>query len=113
MHLFKTVPVLLILGSLALAQKTPPKPAAVIASQWSDVHKKVLAMAKDFPEDKYDYKPQKDSRTFAEQVLHVTEGARFSIQLAKGESPKWTELKRADFKTKAAIVTALQSAITD
>jgi len=28
-------------------------------------------MAKDFPEDKYDFRLQKDERTFAENLLHV------------------------------------------
>ena len=28
-------------------------------------------MAQDFPEDKYDFKLQKDQRTFAENHLHV------------------------------------------
>lgn len=30
-----------------------------------------IAMAQDFPEDKYDFKLQKDQRTFAENLLHV------------------------------------------
>ena len=38
---------------------------------WNHVGNKLIAMAKDFPEDKYDFKVQKDERTFAENILHV------------------------------------------
>src|SRR5262249_20327908 len=38
---------------------------------WSQIGKKLIAMAKDFPEDKYDFKLQKDQRTFAQNLLHV------------------------------------------
>jgi len=31
---------------------------------WNQIGKKLIAMAKDFPEDKYDFKVQKDERTF-------------------------------------------------
>jgi hypothetical protein len=33
--------------------------------RWNDIGNKLIAMAKDFPEDKYDFKVQKDQRTFA------------------------------------------------
>ena len=38
---------------------------------WNQIGKKLIAMAKDFPEDKYDFKLQKDERTFARNLLHV------------------------------------------
>jgi len=38
---------------------------------WNQIGNKLIAMAKDFPEDKYDFKVQKDERTFAENLLHV------------------------------------------
>jgi uncharacterized damage-inducible protein DinB len=38
---------------------------------WNQIGKKLIAMAKDFPEDKYDFKVQKDERTFAENLVHV------------------------------------------
>ncbi len=31
---------------------------------WNQIGNKLIAMAKDFPEDKYDFKVQKDERTF-------------------------------------------------
>jgi len=38
---------------------------------WNQIGNKLIAMAKDFPEDKYDFKAQKDQRTFAQNLLHV------------------------------------------
>jgi len=38
---------------------------------WNDIGNKLIATAQDFPEDKYDYKLQKDQRTFAENLLHI------------------------------------------
>jgi len=38
---------------------------------WNSIGNKPIAMAQDFPEDKYDFKVQKDQRTFAQTLLHV------------------------------------------
>src|ERR1700686_4033914 len=38
---------------------------------WNHIGNKLIAMARDFPEDKYDFKLQKDERTFAQNLLHV------------------------------------------
>ena len=38
---------------------------------WNHIGDKLIAMAKDFPEDKYDFKVQNDERTFAQNLLHV------------------------------------------
>src|ERR1035438_2080232 len=37
----------------------------------SQVGNKIIAMAKDFPADKYDFKVQPDERTFAQNLLHI------------------------------------------
>jgi hypothetical protein len=38
---------------------------------WNHIGNKLVAMAKDFAEDKDDFKVQKDQRTSAENLLHV------------------------------------------
>ena len=40
-------------------------------AMWNSIGNKLIAMAQDFPEDKYDFKLQKDQRTFAQTLLHV------------------------------------------
>src|SRR5437016_13700544 len=65
------------IGLLALAQtqNQPPSPAKSrseeMLDRWNDIGNKLVAMARDFPEDKYDYKLQKDQRTFAQNLLHA------------------------------------------
>ena len=51
------------------SQNQAPGPARSRADEmldkWNDIGNKLIAMAHDFPEDKYDFKVQKDERTFA------------------------------------------------
>ncbi len=49
------------------APKPADSPSKVVIDSWNDVGRKLIAMAEDFPEDKYDYKPTPAQRTFAEQ----------------------------------------------
>src|ERR1700746_4025315 len=56
------------------AQEAGAKPKVVgeqqaVLESWNDIGRKLIAMAEDFPEDKYDYKPTPAQRSFAEQLL--------------------------------------------
>src|SRR5438552_674561 len=53
------------------ASKAPPTPGQVYLRVWNDIGRKLIAMAEEFPEDKYDFKPTPEVRTFAEQLLHA------------------------------------------
>src|ERR1700681_3584987 len=77
---------------------------------WNHIGNKLIAMAKDFPEDKYDFKVQKDERTFAENLLHVAAvdydlisrvaGSQIGPDFGKdGHNPS-----REVYKTKAEVV---------
>src|SRR5882724_10711737 len=52
---------------------------------WNQIGKKLIAMAKDFPEDKYDFKVDKDQRTFAQNLLHVAAIDYFLIGKVSGK----------------------------
>jgi len=78
---------------------------------------KLIAMAQDFPEEKYDFKIQKDQRTFAENLLHA---AAFQYLMArklsgsKNLGPDFGEgdnPAREKFKTKADVVQFVQGAV--
>src|SRR6266852_2686067 len=98
----------------AMAQDTAkkdatPKPAVGLSQsvleQWNDIGRKLIAMAEDFPEDKYDFKPTPAQRSFAEQLLHAANANYFFTDPAMGKPmPKEEDPKRSDFKTKAAVV---------
>jgi len=91
------------------AKKTPPKPAPspseAVLEQWNDIGRKLIAMAEDFPEDKYDYKPAPESRTFAANILHAS---------ANGQKPRYPDdPKRDNLKTKAQIVVFVKQCVAD
>jgi len=86
--------------------------------RWNDIGNKLVAMAKDFPEDKYDFKVQKDQRTFALNLLHAAaldfvlirrvSGSNVGPDFGEGDNPS-----RDAFKTKADVVRFVQEAVAD
>jgi uncharacterized damage-inducible protein DinB len=99
-------------------KKEPPKPAPslseAVLEQWNDIGRKLIAMAEDFPEDKYDFKPTKDQRTFAEQLLHAAGSNYYFINIAKGEKPPAEEdAARSKYKTKADVVAFVKKSFAD
>ena len=68
-HLLAPVAALLTLAVNVGGQSRPR--AEETLEWWNHIGNKLIALAKDFPEDKYDFKVQKDQRTFAQNPLHV------------------------------------------
>jgi hypothetical protein len=108
------------LPSRAQTQNQPPGPARSrsdeMVDRWNDIGNKLIAMAQDFPEDKYDFKLQKDERTFALNLLHAAaldfvlirriSGSKVGPDFGEGDNPT-----RDAFKTKADIVKFVQEAV--
>ncbi len=101
----------------AAKKQEPPKPAPGPAQdaveQWNEIGWKLSAMAEDFPEDKYDFKPTPEVRSFAEVLLHVAGANLIYDAVAKGEKPGPEDLPRAQYKTKADVVVALKKSFAD
>jgi len=103
-------------------QNQPPRPAlsrsVEMLNRWNDIGNKLVAMAQDFPEDKYDFKVQKDQRTFALNLLHAAaldfvvirmiSGSNVGPDFGEGDNPS-----RDLFKTKADVVKFVEEAIAD
>jgi DinB superfamily len=104
-----------------------PLPASSRAEEmldrWNYIGNKLIAMAQDFPEDKYDFKVQKDQRTFAQNLLHAAgldfvvtrrvsgssvSGSKLGPDFGDGDNPS-----RDAFKTKADVVKFVQEAVAD
>jgi uncharacterized damage-inducible protein DinB len=110
------------LHSQAQTQTQAPSPARSrseeMLDRWNDIGNKLVAMAKDFPEDKYDFKVQKDQRTFALNLLHAAaldfvlirriSGSNIGPDFGEGDNPS-----RDAFKTKADVVKFVQEAVAD
>lgn len=105
------------------SQNQAPRPAGSRAGEtlemWNLIGNKLVAMAQDFPEDKFDFKLQKDQRTFAENLLHVAAVDYDLISSASGSNigPDFGKNKhnpsRDIYKTKADVVKLIQQAVAD
>src|SRR5215470_15472136 len=104
------------------AQSQNPQPAQSRSDEmlrmWNVIGNKLVVMAQDFPEDKYDFKVQKDERTFALNLLHAAaldfvlirriSGSNLGPDFGDGDNPT-----RDQFKTKADVVKFVQEAVAD
>src|SRR5262245_11071924 len=100
----------------AQAEKKPdPTLREVLLANWTDIGEKVVKLAEEFPEDKYDFRPVPEVRTFADQLRHVAFWNLFVQKTARGEKidPAQNELAKAEYATKAKIVAALKSTLAD
>lgn len=105
------------------AQNQTPAQARLRAEEtlewWNQIGNKLIAMAKDFPEDKYNFKVQKDQRTFAENLLHVAAIDYYLIGKVSGSKAgpdfgkDFENPSRDVYKTKADVVKLLEAAIAD
>jgi uncharacterized damage-inducible protein DinB len=94
--------------------KPPDSPSKVVLDSWNEVGRKLVAMAEDFPEDKYDFKPNPTQRSFSEQLLHAAGANYFFTNLALGQKPPAAEdPKRDQFKTKADVVAFVKKSFAD
>lgn len=90
--------------------KSSPGPAGEVLEMWERIAKMNIDMAEQFPEDKYDYKPTPEVRSFKEQLLHVASGNYFFIRLAGGEK---TRALHAGRETKADVAAVLKESYAD
>ena len=100
-------------GGKDAAPKPAASPSQVLLDAWNDIGRKLVAMAEDMPEEKYDFKPTPAQRTFAEQLLHAAGGNYFFINPAKGLKAPEGDPKRSEYKTKAAVATYVRKSFED
>jgi uncharacterized damage-inducible protein DinB len=94
--------------------KPPAGPSQAVLEAWNDIGRKLIAMAEDFPEDKYDFKPTPAQRSFAEGLLHASNANYFFTNPATGKPmPPEEDPKRDQFKTKADVVAFVKKAFAD
>jgi uncharacterized damage-inducible protein DinB len=96
-----------------VAVKPADSPSKVLLDSWNDIGRKLTAMAEDFPEDKYDFKPTPAQRSFAEQLLHAAGANYFFTNAVMGQKPPTGDPKRDQYKTKAEIVAFVKKAFAD
>ncbi len=94
--------------------RATPSPSQAVLAQWNDIGRKLIAMAEDFPEDKYEFKATPVQRSFAEQLLHASSSMYFFTDPAEGKKPRYADdPKRDDLKTKAQVVAFVKKCVED
>jgi uncharacterized damage-inducible protein DinB len=95
------------------AIKPADGPSQAVLTAWNDIGRKLIAMAEDFPEDKYDFKPTPAQRSFAEQLLHAAGANYFFTNPVMGVKSPEGDPKREGYKTKADVVAFVKKAFAD
>jgi hypothetical protein len=96
------------------ALNPPPSPSQSILEQWNEIGRKLVAMAEDLPEDKYDYKPHPDSRSFVAQLLHVSASMYYFTDVAQGRKVRYADdPSRDQLKTKVQVVAFVKKSVDD
>lgn len=96
------------------AVKPPDSPSKVVLDSWNDIGRKLIAMAEDFPEDKFDFKPTPAQRTFREQLLHAAGANYYFTNPATGKKGPVEENPKADqYKSKAELVAFVKKSFAD
>ena len=103
------------------AQKAPkqapgpaPSQSEGVLEAWNDIGRKLIAMAQDFPEDKFSYKPQAESRTFIANLVHASASMYFFTDTAMGKKPRYADdPKDVSVKTRAELVAFVKKCVED
>lgn len=121
MHKLKLIPVVVVallgVAPLVFAQAPKPEPTVrdAILGPWDEIGKKIVEMAEDFPEAKFDFRPKPEVRTFADVLRHVAFWNQYVAKQLRGEKvdPSPNELPKAEYATKAKIVAALRASLDE
>jgi uncharacterized damage-inducible protein DinB len=104
---FKAFFLLLTVSSIAGAQGA----VADAKAHWMNIHNFIRQSAVDVPDDKYNWKPTPEVRSFAEQFAHVAGAESMFCAMALGEKPPAEDAVKAT--TKAALIAALDKSAKD
>jgi uncharacterized damage-inducible protein DinB len=102
------------MGKKEASPKPAPGAAQAVLDQWNDIGRKLIAMAEDFPEEKYDFKAAPTVRSFAERLIHAAHANDFFTNAVLGRKlPAMDDPKRDQYKTKADVVEFVKKSFAD
>ena len=107
---------LLVAAFPAFAQNTLRPTPEVVRGHFMSINRKILEMAKDFPEDKYDFRLKPEMRSFREIIVHIAGGNIYAAKAGRGENVAWDdnlELDPRNYKTKADVVAMFEKTVND
>ncbi|HKW87317.1 MAG TPA: DinB family protein [Candidatus Acidoferrales bacterium] len=103
-------------ASSSRAQQAAPKnpgPEKILLSNWNGIGNKIIAMAEDWPEDKYGYRPNDQVRTFGQVLAHLASSNYYATNTALGKGTDGIENDPKEYKTKAEIVAFVKKSFAD
>jgi hypothetical protein len=117
MKALKIASVLTILAGLALAsvpaQNRSRSTAESVRGHFDSINGRVLEMAKDFPEEKYDFRLKPEMRPFGAVIVHIASGNVYAAKAGRGEKVNWDELDPNNYKTKTEIIALMEKSMAD
>jgi DinB superfamily len=117
MNALKMASALVVLAGLALvpveAQNRPRSTADSVRGHFDSVNRRVLEMAKDLPEEKYDYRLRPEMRPFGAVIVHIASGNVYAAKAGRGEKVNWDELDPNNYKTKSEIIALMEKSMAD
>ncbi len=83
----------------------------VLIARWSELADKIVKLAEELPEDKYEYRPAPEVRSFADHLRHVAFWNTYVQKTLRREKADGdgNELPRDTFPTKSKIVVVLRN----
>jgi pimeloyl-ACP methyl ester carboxylesterase/uncharacterized damage-inducible protein DinB len=99
----------------AANQKLTTVPAfAVVVGQWNEIGRKLIAIAEDLPENRYEYKPNGQSRSFVQQLVHAAGSMYYFTDVAQGKQPRYgDDPPRSEWVTKDDVVAFVSRSVKD
>ena len=107
---------LAIVAFPAFAQNTLRPTPEIVRGHFLSINRKILDMAKDFPEDKYDFRLRPEMRSFREIIVHIAGGNIYAAKAGRGENVGWDnnlELDPRNYKSKADVVAMFEKTVND
>lgn len=100
----------------AFAQNTLRPTPEVVRGRFVSINRKILNMAKDFPEDRYEFRLKPEMRSFRELIVHIAGGNIYAAKAGRGENVAWDDNLEPDprnYKTKADVVAMFEKTVND
>lgn len=95
--------------------RTGPVTNDLLATRWTEIGEKIVKLAEEFPENRYDARPLPEIRSFADQLRHVAFWNRWVHKTLRREEADGAanELPSTAYPTKGKIVKVLRTSFDD
>jgi hypothetical protein len=87
----------------------------MLVTRWSEIGDKIVKLAEEFPENRFDARPVPEIRSFADQLRHVAFWNRYVQKTLRREEAdgQANELPAATYGTKPKIIKALRGSFDE